>query len=117
MTMKRRAYGVSKMTFMILPSLSHHPGGSFWLEWTRGTDITEAFESHHISKAPENMLAKFHVRSTSKPRNYKLTLHDNGFYRVLKSRVRTKLKNVDRSPERRTDVCIFLFLYFFMEVL
>lgn len=87
--------------------IPHHPGGSFWLEWTRGTDITEAFESHHISKAPENMLAKFHVRSTSKPRNYKLTLHDNGFYRVLKSRVRTKLKNVDRSPERRTDIIHF----------
>ncbi|XP_011192500.1 cytochrome b5-related protein [Zeugodacus cucurbitae] len=87
--------------------IPRHPGGSFWLEWTKGTDITEAFESHHISKKPEDMLAKFHVRSTSTQRNYKISLHDNGFYRVLKSRVRDKLKNVDRSPERRSDLIHF----------
>ncbi|XP_004524830.1 cytochrome b5-related protein [Ceratitis capitata] len=83
--------------------IPHHPGGAFWLKWTKGTDITEAFESHYISKKPEYMLTKFYVRDAEKPRNYKLTLHDNGFYRVLKTRVRDKLKSVDYSPAKRTD--------------
>ncbi|XP_017461468.1 PREDICTED: cytochrome b5-related protein [Rhagoletis zephyria] len=87
--------------------IPRHPGGAFWLEWTKGTDITEAFESHHISKKPEQMLSKFHVRSAAKPRNYKFTLHENGFYRVLKSRVREKLKEVDFNPARRTDLMHF----------
>lgn len=35
----------------LTPFLSHHPGGREWLEVTRGTDITEAFEAYHPSQA------------------------------------------------------------------
>ncbi|XP_067622954.1 cytochrome b5-related protein [Eurosta solidaginis] len=90
--------------------ITHHPGGPFWLETTKGTDITEAFESHHISKKPEEMLNKFHARSAAKPRNYKFTLHENGFYRVLKGRIREKLKGIDYSAARRTHLMHFALL-------
>jgi len=29
---------------------ARHPGGASWIECTRGTDITEPFESHHIER-------------------------------------------------------------------
>lgn len=58
----------------------------------QGTDITEMFESHHMSERAENMLPKFHIRSAKSPRNSLLTFKNDGFYRTLKRRVRDELK-------------------------
>ncbi|CRL02330.1 CLUMA_CG015108, isoform A [Clunio marinus] len=74
-----------------------HPGGKYWLEVTQGTDITEAFESHHLSTKPEKLLPKYFVREAKYPRNYFLTYDENGFYRTLKKRVEEKLKSIDKS--------------------
>ncbi|KAA0195902.1 hypothetical protein HAZT_HAZT010028 [Hyalella azteca] len=41
--------------------IAKHPGGRFWLETTRGTDITEAFESAHVNPAVAKMLPKFYI--------------------------------------------------------
>ncbi|KAL0272535.1 UNVERIFIED_CONTAM: hypothetical protein PYX00_005467 [Menopon gallinae] len=65
-----------------------HPGGKYWLEVTKGTDITEAFESHHISEKAENMLKKFWVKKATTPRMSTLTFHEDGFYKTLKRKVR-----------------------------
>ncbi|KAH8378431.1 hypothetical protein KR093_011331 [Drosophila rubida] len=81
-----------------------HPGGAFWIKNTKGTDITEPFESHHIEENAARMLSKFEVRSATKPRNYKFTLHENGFYMVLKRRVRQKLRSIHYQPTRKTDL-------------
>ncbi|KAF2892878.1 hypothetical protein ILUMI_13295 [Ignelater luminosus] len=64
--------------------LKNHPGGQFWLEVTKGTDITEAFELHHISTKPENMLKKLYIRDAKSERSSPYTFNDNGFYRTLK---------------------------------
>ncbi|XP_075152428.1 cytochrome b5-related protein [Haematobia irritans] len=82
--------------------IAKHPGGPFWLEQTKGTDITEAFETHHIKGVPESILKKYFIREASKPRNYTLTLKEHGFYRTLKRRVAEKLKDLDYSPKRRS---------------
>ncbi|XP_017134250.1 cytochrome b5-related protein [Drosophila elegans] len=82
---------------------SRHPGGAFWIECTRGTDITEPFESHHIEERARKMLSKFEVRQASKPRNYKFTLKENGFYMTLKRRVREKLKKIEYAPTKKTE--------------
>lgn len=84
--------------------IDKHPGGKDWLILTKGTDITEAFESHHIATNVENILPKFKVRDAKEPRNIKLTFKENGFYRTLKSRIRDELPKVDRSPERMTKI-------------
>lgn len=81
-----------------------HPGGSFWIEQTKGTDITEPFESHHIEEHASRMLSKFEVRVASSPRNYQFTLEENGFYMTLKRRVRKKLQSLHYRPSRKTDV-------------
>lgn len=81
-----------------------HPGGSFWIEQTKGTDITEPFESHHIEEHASRMLSKFEVREASSPRNYQFTLEENGFYMTLKRRVRKKLQSLHYRPSRKTDV-------------
>uniref|UniRef100_A0A1I8P0Z1 Cytochrome b5-related protein n=1 Tax=Stomoxys calcitrans TaxID=35570 RepID=A0A1I8P0Z1_STOCA len=82
--------------------VAKHPGGSFWLERTKGTDITEPFETHHIKGVPQSILDKYFVRKAAKPRNYTLTLKENGFYRTLKKRVAEQLKHLDYSPKRRS---------------
>lgn len=43
------------------------------------------------------MLEKFFVRDAVLPRNYRLTFDEDGFYRVLKSRVAEKLPTLDKS--------------------
>ncbi|KAK5641845.1 hypothetical protein RI129_010392 [Pyrocoelia pectoralis] len=82
-----------------------HPGGKFWLEETKGMDVTEFFESHHVrSDKPEKMLKRFYVREAKGPRLSKYTFADNGFYRTLKRRVREVLKTI---PEDRDDFSKF----------
>jgi hypothetical protein len=75
--------------------IDRHPGGESWLRLTKGTDITEAFETHHITDKAEKYLSKFKIREAKNPRNIKLTFNEDGFYRTLKNRVRDKLKDVD----------------------
>lgn len=78
--------------------IKRHPGGSEWIELTKGVDITEQFEIHHIRGTAEKMLPQFYVRNASLPRNYKTTFDDDGFYRTLKRRVASKLDLLDHRP-------------------
>ncbi|KAJ6646947.1 Cytochrome b5-related protein [Pseudolycoriella hygida] len=97
-----------------------HPGGADWIKFTRGTDITEAFEVHHIYPAlPERLLEKYKVRKATEPRNYKFTFNDDGFFRTFRRKVAKKLKTVDRSPEKMSKIYIdgFLFVTFLAAIL
>ncbi|XP_054741864.1 cytochrome b5-related protein [Anastrepha obliqua] len=96
--------------------INKHPGGQFWLIESRGTDITEAFEAHHIAAGPHKMLDKYKVRDAKNPRIYTLTMHEDGFYKTLRGRVREKLKTIDKTPKAKSDlihtsllVSIFIF--------
>lgn len=73
-----------------------HPGGSQWLNLTKGTDITEAFEVHHLSDLPETILKKYYVRKASTKRNNPFTFKDDGFYRTLK---REFIKDLKKAPK------------------
>ena len=64
-----------------------HPGGRMWLEVTRGTDITEAFESSHLDgQKVEVILAKFYRKEATNKRQSPFTFEPDGFYRTLKRR-------------------------------
>ncbi|XP_011153853.1 cytochrome b5-related protein isoform X2 [Harpegnathos saltator] len=75
--------------------IKSHPGGAEWLQLTKGTDITELFEVHHITDKAERLLPKFHVREATAPRSVPWTFHPDGFYRTFKRRAIEALKNVD----------------------
>ncbi|EFA08576.2 cytochrome b5-related protein [Tribolium castaneum] len=75
-----------------------HPGGSEWLELTKGTDITEAYEVHHLSTAPEQILKKYLVRKAKTKRNSPFTFKDDGFYRTLKREVASIVKTLPKQP-------------------
>lgn len=77
--------------------IHRHPGGSEWLELTKGVDITEQFETHHITEKAEQMIKKFYVRDAALPRNYKITFNENGFYKTLKRNVAGKVLSLDRT--------------------
>ena len=75
-----------------------HPGGSFWIEMTQGTDITEPFESSHFGLKHEQLLEKFFVKKIETPRNSPYTFRENGFFKTLKRKV-----------------SLYLTIYFFIE--
>lgn len=50
------------------------------------------------------MLAKYIVREASKPRNIKLTFHEDGFYQTLKRRVVAKLSETQTHSRLLSDV-------------
>lgn len=82
----------------------------------QGTDITEAFEVHHLSKAPEEMLSKFRVRSTKTKRNSPFTFKEDGFYRTLKRNIREVWKTLPEQPVKTSAVftdsmCLAMFLF------
>ena len=83
--------------------ISSHPGGGMWLQVTRGTDITEAFESSHLdANKVDAILAKFYRKEapTNKKRQSPFTFQDDGFYRTLKKRADLHLKqNVTRKDK------------------
>lgn len=67
-----------------------HPGGALWLDLTKGTDITELFESHHLNyQGAISALAKYEVESSSPlpPRKSPLTFHKDGFYATFRQKV------------------------------
>ncbi|XP_043487730.1 cytochrome b5-related protein isoform X1 [Polistes fuscatus] len=72
-----------------------HPGGAEWINLTKGTDITEAFEAHHLTDKAERILPKFYIRDATVPRTIPLTFEPNGSYRTFKKRALEALKNVD----------------------
>ncbi|XP_015512971.1 cytochrome b5-related protein [Neodiprion lecontei] len=80
-----------------------HPGGTEWITLTRGTDITEAFEAHHVRSTAELMLPKFFVRNAIAPRASPFTFKPDGFYRKFKARAREALKDVDFHKSSRTS--------------
>lgn len=82
---------------------SIHPGGQDWIDLTRGTDITEAFEAHHIRAYPETLLKIYFVEQATTPRNSPFTFHEDGFYKTLKRRVRKVLKDVPQEASKISD--------------
>lgn len=75
-----------------------HPGGADWIAMTRGQDITEAVESHHVF--PDRLkphLRKYKICDAVKPRNSRLTFDEDGFYVTLRKRVAAKLPQLQNS--------------------
>ncbi|XP_015512954.1 cytochrome b5-related protein [Neodiprion lecontei] len=91
--------------------IRNHPGGSEWLTLTEGTDITEAFEAHHITLLAEKLLPNFYIRDAVTPRSSPLTFKPDGFYRKFKGRVREALKDVDIHTSARSTNFIADFLF------
>jgi len=83
-----------------------HPGGTQWLQDTKGPDITEAFESHHLSPLASKILPNFFVRNAKAPRNSPFTFKPDGFFKTLKSRAYEKLKNVPPGASRHSKMLL-----------
>ncbi|XP_059052809.1 cytochrome b5-related protein-like [Achroia grisella] len=84
----------------------HHPGGSEWLELTKGTDITEAFEVHHLNPSIYKILEKYYVKPAATPRNSPFTFKKDDFYDSLKKDVVEELKKIPKGVGTRTDQII-----------
>lgn len=95
-----------------------HPGGEDWIQMTKGHDITEAVETHHVFQDRlQPFLRKYKVRDTDKPRNSRLTFDENGFYVTLRNRVAAKLPELnDRKLQFWSKVRIWLIWFVVREM-
>jgi hypothetical protein len=80
----------------------------------QGSDITEAFEAHHITNTPEHLLKQFYVRTASEPRNSPYTFKDDGFYRTLKRKAQPILQKLPSGPSAESKLCADLLLVSFL---
>ena len=74
--------------------------GTFWLEATRGTDLTEAFETSHVNPSVVNVLRNYYVKNAEHPRNSPYTFKHNGFYNTLKRKVGIVIFHLKKSNFR-----------------
>lgn len=88
-----------------------HPGGQQWISMTKGTDITEAFETHHLTEHPEKLLPKYFVEKAKTPRQYPFTFKSDGFYKTLKPKIAAKLKELPPSIRKKSDNVMDLLLF------
>ena len=80
--------------------IDRHPGGKEWLELTKGTDITEAFESSHLNPSVQSLLDKFYVKPAQSERISPYTFEPNGFYATLKRRVYEELSTMSAEQKK-----------------
>ena len=77
-----------------------HPGGKWWIDETRGLDITELVQSHHLNMPKiASIMAKYKVADCDRPRNSFLCISKDGFYNTLKNRIAKKVKCLNRSAK------------------
>lgn len=78
------------------PFVAMHPGGRSWLTATMGTDITEAYETHHLHMDRTNaILAQYRVGAAVGQRSVRFTFDESGFYRTLRGRVVKRLEEIN----------------------
>ena|SRR3990167_1008836 len=93
----------------------NHPGGKEWLDANKGTDITEAFEAHHInSEFVEKLLANYFVKNTETPRNSPFTFEENGFYKTLKKRAAPVIKKHGSGPSTTMNLIMDSLVFSFI---
>nr|ARD71179.1 desaturase [Spodoptera exigua] len=83
--------------------ISSHPGGTHWISVTKGTDITEAFETHHLKGIAESLLPNYYVRKAIKPRNQPFTFKEDGFYKTLKLKVMDQMALIPKDVRKKSD--------------
>ena len=76
------------------------------LDYFQGTDITEAFESHHIKESVRNYLKQYFVKPATGPRYSPYTFHEDGFYRTLKRRAQPIIATLPPGPALRSKIWI-----------
>uniref|UniRef100_V5GUE1 Cytochrome b5-related protein n=1 Tax=Anoplophora glabripennis TaxID=217634 RepID=V5GUE1_ANOGL len=86
--------------------IEKHPGGSDWISITKGTDITEAFEVHHLTSLSEELMKKYFVREAKSKRNFPFTFKEDGFYRTLKREVNKVVKTLPKQSPKTSDFLI-----------
>ena len=95
---KREADGVPEPLWLIhdayydlAPYAAAHPGGREFLDHTRGTDCTEAFELHHVRGVSAKLLDRYRVRALAAGERPLPARHTYAMYGAIKRRVAAHL--------------------------
>lgn len=82
---------VENKVYDLTEFVGKHPGGSQWIELTKGQDLTEHFITHHLNEEKARaVLSKYYVRDVEVPLPLRFTFDEDGLYRRVKLRVLKK---------------------------
>lgn len=71
---------------------------------SQGTDITEAFETHHLNGLAETILPKYFTRKAKLPRNSPFTFNEDGFYKTLKMKIAKKMNEIPKDVRKKSNI-------------
>ena len=79
--------------------IKRHPGGEHWLEMTKGSDITDFVETHHLNlRNIEEILQKYYVKDChKKPEFARFDWSEKGLFYDLRERIVKKLNGKSTS--------------------
>ena len=81
--MNAQAFKYIYLNNMILLFLVVLVGGKDWSILSKGTDITESFETHHLFGVPQKLLDNFWVKKATSPRKVRFTFDENEFFKTI----------------------------------
>ena len=92
-------------------------GGKDWIILTKGTDITEAFETHHVFGVPQKLLDKFWVKKATNPRKARFTFEEDGFFKTIQRRGAAILRKVGTGPTLLSTLTVDFLVVSFLSML
>ena len=65
----------------------NHPGGSSWITYTKGKDITQHFITHHLDEdKARKILEKYYIGDCPN-KVTRFSFHSDGLYRAVKRKL------------------------------
>ena len=83
---------------MILLCIVVLEGRKDWIILTKGKDITEAIEAHHVFGVPQIPLDKFWVKKATNTRKAWFTFDENGSFKTIQRKGEAILRKVGTGP-------------------
>lgn len=92
-----------------------HPGGAHWLEMTRGSDITDFVETHHLNiEKIQEILIKYHVKDSEIHKDFfRFEWSEKTLYSSLRKRVANYMKTRGKTGDISTKLQYFLLIVLF----
>lgn len=85
-----------------------HPGGSSWIEMTKGQDISVLFKTHHLDEEKaRKVLSEYYVGEAKVKHEPRFDFEETGHYAEIRKRILSKFSVKELQDSTSTDkVCL-----------
>lgn len=92
-----------------------HPGGSSWIEMTKGQDISVLFKTHHLDEEKaRKVLSEYYVGEAKVKHEPRFDFEETGHYAEIRKRILSKFSVKELHDRTETDkICLIYVLCWF----